>query len=456
MTRLVAVVAVTLMVVGATVRANADESSAERRIRVLEEQLRRTQEEVRELKAIVEQQKAIGQATQRQVEQVTEEAKTASAAAEKAEKKAPTLPDWLQRTALFGDLRVRYDGIYHQPHKAGQKVTARNRERVRARLGFKFTYSDELSAVIRIASGNPDDPISTNETLTGDFTRKHVNLDWAYLTLTPGKTFGIRPGLFAITGGKFPVSIFRTDELVFDDDLAPEGGNETLALLAAPHGALDQVKIHLLQWTFNEVSNGQDGWMIGGQVNPTAHVGDVQLEGGVGQFYWLNPDLIAQAFNTNSSLFNTNLVTTDAMGTITGFQGAFNQTNVTVAATVPEVIAGQPLKAFGDFVHNWQAPSESNGWQVGLKLGQTKKRGDWAVTGFYEQLEQEAVISAFTFSDFGFGGTNVEGPALGLEYQLLDPLTVSAKSYFVNYIDRPAGLNNPTLVRLLVDAQVKF
>ena len=269
----------------------AAETPTEKRLRLLEEKLRQAEEEIRELKGQVQQQKAIGQATQKQVEQTAEEAKTAAAEA----KKGVELPDWTKRTTIFGDVRTRHEGFYHQPHTKTQVVTARNRERLRARLGVRVAFSDEVSATIRGASGDPNNPISPNEDLGGNFTRKHFNLDWAYLTFAPGASFGIRPGAASITLGKFPNPIFRVGEMVFDEDLSPEGASETFQLLDKPMGALDQVKVHGLQWTFTEISNNEDGWMFGGQVNPTLHFGNVQLEGGVGQFWWLNSDLIAQA-----------------------------------------------------------------------------------------------------------------------------------------------------------------
>src|SRR5207253_358316 len=170
------------------------------------------------------------------------------------------------------------EGFYHQPHKQGTVVTSRNRERIRARLGVRVAFTDELSATIRGASGNSNDPISTNETLTGNFNRKNFNLDWAYLTFTPGATFGIRPGAVSVNAGKFPNPIFRVGEMVFDDDLSPEGVSETFQLLGKPMGVLDQVKLHGLQWTFAEFATKEDGWMFGGQVNPSFHFGDVQVE----------------------------------------------------------------------------------------------------------------------------------------------------------------------------------
>src|SRR5438128_9713534 len=134
------------------------ETPTEKRLRQLEETLRKTEDELRELHRQLDQQKAIGQATQKQVEQTAEETKTATAEA----KKAVELPDWHKRTTVFGDVRYRHEGFYHQPHKAKQVIGARNRERIRARLGVKVAFTDELSATIRGASGTPNDPISTN------------------------------------------------------------------------------------------------------------------------------------------------------------------------------------------------------------------------------------------------------------------------------------------------------
>jgi hypothetical protein len=45
---------------------------------------------------------------------------------------------------------------------------------------------------------------------------------------------------------------------------------------------------------------------------------------------------------------------------------------------------------------------------------------------------------------------------VGIDYQLLDPLTLSCRSAFTNFIDRPAGESNGTQTRLQLDALVKF
>ena len=438
---------VLVALVGALPGVGLAETPAERRLRVLEDQLRKTQDEMQQLRRELNQQKAIGQATQKQAESAEQQATTVQTA-----QKGFELPDWVKKFTLFGDVRIRHEGFYHRPAKDEAGLHARNRERFRARVGLKFTYSDELSATVRLASGNPDDPISTNETFSGVFTGKRIRYDWAFITFSPGKTFGLRPGVLSISGGKMPNPIFRVGEMVFDDDLAGEGFSETVQLLGAPMGALDQVKIHALQWSFNEVQNGQDGWLFGGQINPQMHIGTTQIEAGVGQFGYLNVNQIAQALKTNTALFNSNLL--DSEG---NFESAFNLTDAALAVTFPNVIGTQPVRLFADYVHNWDAANDdSHGVMGGIKFGQTKTQGDWAITTMYESLGQEAALSTFTYSDFGVGGTNQQGPVVALEYQLLNPLTISVKNHFTNYINRPADTSNPTLFRLQLDALVKF
>jgi len=429
--------------------------TTEQRLRALENLVREQQEEIKQLRGELRQQKGPSDTAQAPAE---EQAKPA----EKKATAAASLPEWVNKFTPFGDVRIRQEGFYNQPKSktaGGSPIHARNRTRFRWRLGLKYAYSEELGATIRLASGNPDDPISTNETLEGNFTRKNVNLDWAYLTVAPGKSFGIRPGLLTINAGKFPNPMFRVSEMVFDEDLSPEGFNETIELLGEPVGMLDQVKLHAQQWTFEEIANAQDGWMFGGQVNPIAHVGDVQLEAGLGQYWWLNSDFIAQAANDNSVIrgFTTNLVDRDEDGEITGFTGAFNQTHFALAATIANAAGAMPLRFFGDYIYNWEAPdSDAHGALGGVRLGSPKEAGDFAASLLYEYLERDAVIGTFAWSDFGNGGTNQQGPVIALDYQLFKPLTLTARSYFTKFIDTPEGTDNRMQVRLQVDAQLRF
>jgi len=127
------------------------EMSTEERLRALESALRKAQGEIERLRGEIQQQKAISQGAQTQIEEARKVTEDQGKKIEEAKKSA--VPDWAKKVSLFGDVRMRHEGFYHQPaDKGGSAVTARNRERIRARIGAKATFSDELSATIRLAT----------------------------------------------------------------------------------------------------------------------------------------------------------------------------------------------------------------------------------------------------------------------------------------------------------------
>ena len=125
------------------------------------------------------------------VEEEREQEKKAVQKATEEAKKESKLPDWLNRISLFGDLRFRYEGIWNADLTNNTENPDRNRFRIRARLGTGIDVSEEAQGRLRLVSGDINDPISTNQTLTDLFTRKPINLDWAYITLSPWKTLGL-------------------------------------------------------------------------------------------------------------------------------------------------------------------------------------------------------------------------------------------------------------------------
>jgi polyhydroxyalkanoate synthesis regulator phasin len=123
------------------------------------------------------------------IEEVQDQEKKARQEIAEKGKKESTLPDWLSRISLFGDLRYRHEGFYNSTITTNSPD--RNRERIRARFGLGVDVTEEVQGKLRIVSGDPNDPISTNQTLTDLFTRKPISLEWAYITVSPWKTLGL-------------------------------------------------------------------------------------------------------------------------------------------------------------------------------------------------------------------------------------------------------------------------
>lgn len=392
--------------------------------------------------------------------------------------KADRSLDWLNRISFSGDMRARMEGFYQKEGPAGN---ARTRMRARLRLGARMTISDELEGGIRLASGDINDPISTNQTLDNLFTRKPINIDQVYITFTPGKSFGLgewdwKP--FSITAGKFANPLFRpraimTSEMIFDDDVTPEGLHERFTLYRASEGMLRNFEIHALQWMVDEAARSSESFVFGGQaVASLKLLPTVTATFGIGDYYFSKEDKIAQERNTNGSLNLTNSVrlrngtivrggstiTPSAANPIVGFHSNFHIFNLAAQFDIDTGYARWPLGVFVDYANNIGAKSSADMavW-AGASIGTLRNPGDFAFSGAWGRVETDSVLSMFSYSDFGrSGGTNVQGPFVKFDYLLLPRLTLTAKNHFVSFIDRPRGQSNSLLNRFQLDAQLAF
>jgi len=119
-----------------------------------------------------------------------------------------------------GDLRLRAEPTFGGP---GDQSQDRFRERIRFRFNAEAQLNDQFRGGFSLASGDLNNPISTNQTLNQYTTRKPIAIDRAYATYNPAWFRSL-----TLTGGKFAYPWFNT-ELVWDKDLNPEGAEETLA-----------------------------------------------------------------------------------------------------------------------------------------------------------------------------------------------------------------------------------
>jgi len=165
-----------------------------------------------------------------------------------------TLPGWVTRFRLFGDIRVRYNGSYY-PHGndntgsfpnfnsintgapfdvtgnlfSPQYNVDRTRQsfRLRARMGAEADMGDNFTAGVRIATGENNSPTSTNQSMGfanqgqgGNFSKYAIWLDRAFLKYEIG---GEPNKDLTVLAGRFDNPFFSPTELVWDDDLGFDG-----------------------------------------------------------------------------------------------------------------------------------------------------------------------------------------------------------------------------------------
>ena len=139
------------------------------------------------------------------------------------------IPDWTNRIAFNGDIRLRYDHTAYADDNAlptdlnnasrfsGIKNSTedRTRTRVRSRLGFDYKVNDWLNGGVRITTGALDNPLSHNQTGGFEEGKFVIGLDRAFLKVKP-------TSWLTLEGGRFANPWLNTD-MVWDPDLAFDG-----------------------------------------------------------------------------------------------------------------------------------------------------------------------------------------------------------------------------------------
>ena len=125
-----------------------------------------------------------------------------------------------------GDVRFRYESQQVKKSNDAQDY-ARDRYRTRVRFGFDAWINDELSATVKLATGDIgnaiNETVSRNETYDGIFRPKSIYLNEAFLDYHP-MSYGL-DGKVNLVFGKRDVakSLVLVNDLVYDGDITLEG-----------------------------------------------------------------------------------------------------------------------------------------------------------------------------------------------------------------------------------------
>lgn len=409
-------------------------------------------------------------------EQIREEIKQEVLAQAKSERWAEpnAIPAWLDRIQWEGDVRLRYQldrfpagntpaqdyadlaclsgttraAELSAPYcgiATGNTQENRQRLRLRARLGMLFRLNDRWGGGIRLATGSAADRVSTNQTLGQDWNKYTLLVDRAYLKFDPAEWF-------TAMGGRIPNPWFGSD-LVWDEDLNFEGVAATLR----PAFANDALKPYLTIGVFplkeeNPPAAGSR-WIRGIQggaqwdLSPAA-----RLKLGLAYYDFGNlagrpesdADFLAgsprygryeygsRLRQKGNTLFRTN-APLDFGSTIWGLAAKFRPLNLTASLALARY---DPVHVVltADWVVNTAFDRGEIQRRTGLNLTDGRRHGyqyrltvgmprvaearDWQLFAAYRYLGSDAVVDAFTDSDFGLGGTNLKGYVLGMQYGL--------------------------------------
>ena len=338
---------------------------------------------------------------------------------------------WAERIRWEGDFRYRYENI-DEEGKDG-----RNRSRIRARTHLEADLSPTLQVGIGLATGG-DDPVSSNQTIGGGGSSKDIKLDLAYFNWN-----GIENT--RITGGKFKNYLVRPGGkgLRWDGDWRPEG----LGIVwdngrFFAHG--------LGTWLEGDSRNGTEfAWVVQLRINlAIAETGNLKFGGGYSAF-----DIAGGTplFGDPDDFFGNSFVIDPLTGDLVYL---YDYRNLEAFAEYSFKLGGQSVALFGNYTVNTEADDNDTGYLIGAKYGSAKKRGQWDITYFYENLEADATVGLIADSDFGGGGTDAKGHVFSGTYAFHSNWNFKA-TYFINEIKLASG-DPDDYDRLQLDLNFKF
>lgn len=346
---------------------------------------------------------------------------------------------WIKDTKFSGDARLRYE-MHGRENHSGSPITDRHRTRIRFRWGFETKVNEQISAGLRLATGDSSTQATTaNQTFTGAFNDKHIWLDRAYVKYSPMDNL-------VFTGGKMSNPFYATS-LVWSGDVNPEGfvmqakfpvGSEIFATAG-----------YFPVW--ERGGDSTDPYMIGAQIGYSGKLADAAFKAAATIYNYTDlKGLSAASVSPGQSNAGNSLIGGD-------YEYDYRLFNMTAELTPFNLPMGEstmPVKFYGDYVKNIASDvKDDTGYLFGLQLGRARNAGTWQASYDYRRLEADAVLDFMTDGSFSQGGTDSKGHSLGFRYATSNRSTLGV-SYLIT-----EGLGNRKKLdvnTLQVDYAVSF
>ena len=350
-----------------------------------------------------------------------------------------SIPEWVQKTKIKGDARVRY-----QYERRKNDTEARTRGRVRLRLGVDSKITDQWKVGAGLATAEvgstSDDHRSTNMTFNDSFRRGDIRLDYAFAEYQPVPWAKAVAGKFVKTD-----YLWTPTDLLWDSDINPAGGS-----LHLEHKVSDTLTAYLNNgvWVIDE--NGKtdrtDPFLGYAQAGIKSKMGGVDAN--LAGVYYGFAGVKGIALDGTSS---TNTLTGGVLQNDYDSIGASAEVGLTNPLGCEKI---ERLALFGDYIHNSDPDDNATGWAAGVKLGDAKVVGknQWQARYQYSYLGRDSWIDAFPDSDRLGGATNVKGHEWILEYGLAKNVTLGLDYYLDDVIT--GSENRQKLIQ--ADLNLKF
>ena len=390
---------------------------------------------------------------------------------------------------LFGDIRLRYE--YRGGRLPGDDPLhpndwqERERERYRLRLGLRGTFLDDWFFGVRLETSAS--ARSTNVTFGDDTASNQPGGGGPFAKgsdgIFVGQAYGGYKGFpgFTFTGGRMP-NPFVTTRMVWDDDINPEGlaeqykhtfvfggeapppsysedGKVVAGPPPEPFLKLD-VFANFGQFVYDDANPenpigprptatqsitgehqlvpNHDAFLLGWQVGARFDFPHIL-------YFQLAPTLYN--YTGNGDTFNIHF-----SGDPGGNQTGINSLLVfDMPAEIGWKVGKIPMRIFGDFAVNFEADERADAaghsgkggdryaYEVGLGIGQLKKKHDWQIEAWWQHQDQYALDPNLIDSDLFNSTLNLEGVAVRAGYMLADAVVFNLTWAYAWRIDSSIG-----------------
>ena len=399
------------------------------------------------------------------------------------------LPDWIKNVKLYGDVRSRYEGAMYASDNAtniypdfnainaaggiGRAGVAsllnvsEDRDRLvgRVRAGLLAQLGNSFSLDLRLASGNARSPVSTNQTLGNYGGRWQVNVEKAAVIWNPINADKDRE--FDLRLGRFANPFVSVNEMLWDNDLTFEGISATYAMDLfgnQPDRMERGVFLTVGAFPLQEVElSSDDKWLYGGQLGAEFTFGrQTRLRFASGYFTYENVTGVRNSFDSRVFDFtapaflqkgNTVFDIRNDLDTDTRLFALAGKYELANASVWLDLGFGEThVSVGGEYVKNigWDRndvfertgsliEERTEGYEFAVTVGKPTLTAlwDWRGTLSYRYVERDAVLDAFTDSDFHLGGTDAKGYQLGFDLGLSRGAWLRLRYLTANEVDGP-------------------
>jgi len=412
-------------------------SSAQQELQALRQQILEVQiESQRKLEKLQRQTDQQMQELQARIASLTESLeKSASAPAAMASAESQAAAPAESRLAVSGDFRLRYE-----TNSSDGPIPSWDRGVLRGRVAASYKLSDQLIVGARLATGDADNPRTTDTNISDFGSDFEISLDQAWVAWSNSRLF--------LTGGKF-AKPFSSTELVWDGDVNPQGLGGHYDLFAKSNA---RARLSAIYFPINESIFEDSSSMAGGQLTVSSAFGEgwnLSLSSAYYDYELgaLSPTAPGGARGNNVTADQRHYISDfnlwDTTGTLE-YRGLGDRWNIKLVA---------------DYVHNLGAEvAEDSGYGADIFVGNLQQPGHFLFRYGIAQVETDAVLGMFSNDNIVYP-TNYELHTFSVDYALHEHTFLGLTSYLYRHLDWDAdamGYDNDWVSRTRLNLYFTF